>query len=189
MPEIAFHEIPQQAWKELGIDSDSHWNDPTFDLTWVSHAPTTTVLSSIGFEAIDVWSDLKGFPAAYKVPIVDTVVLRVSRITVGMPQMIDLADPIAIEAGSVVRLKLTLMGFRANLAGNESLVRLRAIANDELHLSRLINMGVLNEAIHFQSWPTPRPLVPATRPTRIQRPPSEVLYRSIIAAKLFLRLK
>ena len=142
MPEIAFHEIPQQAWKQLGIDPDGHWIDPTFDLSWVNHAPTTTVLSSIGFEAVDIWSDLKGFPGVYKVRVLDSLVLRVTPIVVGVPQMIELQDPIAIEAGAVARAKLTLVGFRTNLAGNESLIRLHATANGELYRSRLINMGV-----------------------------------------------
>jgi hypothetical protein len=142
MPELTFHEIPQQAWKELGIDLDDHWIDPTFDLSLLNHAPTTTVLSAIGFEALEVWSDLKGFAGSYKVPVLDTLTLSVSPITVGVAQMVDLKDPIAIKAGAVARVKLTLLGFRANLAGNESLIRLHATANDELHRSRLINMGV-----------------------------------------------
>jgi hypothetical protein len=142
MPEIAFHEIPQQAWKDLGIDSDDYWGDPTFDLTWVNHAPKTTVLSSIGFEAVEIWSDLKGYRGAYKVPVLETLMLSVTPITAGVSQMIELQHPIAIEAGAVARLKLTLVGFRASLPGNESLIRMHAIANDELHQSRLINMGV-----------------------------------------------
>ena len=93
MPEVAFHEIPEQAWKELGIDSDDYWSDPTFDLTWVNHAPTTTVLSSIGFEAVEIWSDLKGFPRAYNVPVLDTPVLRVTPITVAVPQWLSSKIP------------------------------------------------------------------------------------------------
>jgi hypothetical protein len=87
-------------------------------------------------------SDAKGFQGAYKVPVLDTPVLRVIPITVGAPQMVELEDPIAIDAGAVARVKLTLIGFRANLPGNESLIRLHVIANDELHQSRLINLGV-----------------------------------------------
>jgi hypothetical protein len=68
--------------------------------------------------------------------------LRVTPITVGASQMIDLQHPIAIGAGEVARIKLTLVRFRTNLVGNESLIRLRAIANGELYRSRLINMGV-----------------------------------------------
>jgi hypothetical protein len=145
MPEIAFHEIPRHAWKDLGIDSDDYWSDPTFDLTWVNYAPKPVVLSSVGFEAVVVWSDLKGFPLAYKVPVLDTVALRVMPIKVGVSQMIELQDPIVIEAAAVARVRLTLMGFRANLPGNESLIRMHAIANDELHQSRLINMGVYEQ--------------------------------------------
>lgn len=59
-----------------------------------------------------------------------------------MSQMTDVKDLIAIEAGAFAREKLTLEGFRANLVGNESLIRLRAIASGELYRSRLINMGV-----------------------------------------------
>lgn len=51
--------------------------------------------------------------------------LRVSPIAVGVPQTIEPLDPIAIEAGAVARAKLTLAGFRINLARNESLIRLR----------------------------------------------------------------
>ena len=142
IPELSFHEIPRNAWKDLGIDSDDYWIDPTFDITWINNAPKSVVLSSVGFEAVVVWSELKGLPGVYKVPVLDTLALRVTPITVGVSQMIELQDPIVIEAAAVARLKITLLGFRASLPGNESLIRMLAIANDELHQSRLINLGV-----------------------------------------------
>jgi hypothetical protein len=142
MPQIGFHAIPQQAWKELAISPSTHSIDPVFDLTLVNDAAKTRVMSSVGFEALHVWSDLKGLSGVQKVKVIDGYALAVVPISVGVPQMLQLPDPIAIPSGHPVRIKLALVGFRPNLHGNESLVRLLVIADGLTHRSRLFNLGV-----------------------------------------------
>jgi hypothetical protein len=142
IPQIGFHAIPQQAWSSLGISPETRSCDPILDLTLVNDAPRLGVLSSIGFEAHAVWSDLKGLSQPYKILVADGYVLPCTAITVGEPQMLHLPNPVAIPAGQPLRIKLTLVGFRPNLAGNESLLRLLAIADVDTHRSRLINLGV-----------------------------------------------
>jgi hypothetical protein len=141
-PQVAFHAIPQRTWTRLGISLATHSCDPIFDLTLVNDSAKTSVLSSIGFEAHSVWSDLKGLSQAYKIHVTGGYVLAVATIAIGIPQTIQLPDPLAVPAGRPVRLKLALAGFRSKLPGNESLLRLLAIADGATQRSRLINMGV-----------------------------------------------
>jgi hypothetical protein len=68
-------------------------------------------------------------------------VLKVAPIICNVPKMIELPDPIAIPTSGSGRVKLALVGFRESLPGNESLIRLRAIADGDARRSRLINMG------------------------------------------------
>jgi hypothetical protein len=100
------------------------------------------VLSSVGFEAHAVWSEFKGLSHTEKIGVVDGYVLRVEPIAIGIPQMIQLPDPIAVPASHPVRIRLTLAGFRRNLRGNESPVRILVATDGVVQRSRLINIGV-----------------------------------------------
>ena len=141
IPQVGFHAIPQDAWSTLGVSPNTHSCDPILDITLVNDSRKLSVLS-IGFEAHSVWSDLKGLPQPYKIRLTGGYVLTCGAITVGVPQMIQLPDPIAVPAGQPVRIKLTLSEFRAHLCGNESLLRLLVIADGDILRSRMINMGV-----------------------------------------------
>jgi hypothetical protein len=141
-PEIGFHAIPEQAWSDYQMSALTHSVDPILDVTLVNDTASTAILSQIGFEAHSVWSDLKGLPHAYKVELLDGYVLNVSPIVPGDMQLLQLADPIALPAGAPARIQLTLAGFRANLPGNESLLRIIAIADGIVHRSRLFEFGV-----------------------------------------------
>jgi hypothetical protein len=141
-PELSFHAFAQEAWTAAGVSPETHCCDPILDATLFNDSPTLSILSSIGFVADSVWSDLKGLSRPYKVNVTNGYVMKCDAISVGVPQLLDLPDPVAIPAGVPVRIKLTLAQFRPSLRGNESLLRLLAFADGNLLRSRLINMGV-----------------------------------------------
>lgn len=132
----------EHAWAKLEVSPSTHSLDPAFDLTLVNDARRTSVLSSVGFEAHAMWSELKGLSHTQKIGVIDGYVLRVEPIAIGIPQMIQLPDPIAVPASHPVRIRLTLAGFRRNLRGNESLARFLVAADGVVQRSRLINLGV-----------------------------------------------
>jgi hypothetical protein len=68
--------------------------------------------------------------------------MKCDAISVDVPQLLDLPDPVAIPAGVPVRIRLTVAQFQPSLGGNESLLRLLAVADGTLFRSRIINMGV-----------------------------------------------
>ncbi len=141
-PQLTFHALAQHSRAAAGASPERHCCDPIFDLTLVNDSPRTSVLSSIGFVAQALWSDLKGLPRPYRVRVTEAYVMQCDTIAVDVPQLLELPDPVGIPAGLPLRIKLTLAGFRASLRGNESLLRLLAIADGDLHRSRMINMGV-----------------------------------------------
>jgi hypothetical protein len=141
-PDIGFHEIPERAWDDLGISRRTHALEPVFDFTVVNDAQTTCVLSSVGFEVDSIWSDLKGVSGSYKVKRIGKHTLSVTKIVPGHPQMLSLPDPIAIQPLGTARISLRLQHFRQNLEGNECLLRLCVLANNEVRMSEQVYMGV-----------------------------------------------
>jgi hypothetical protein len=99
LPQIGFHALPQQAWNTPGVSPDTHCCDPILDLTLVNDSTRLSVLSSIGFVAHAVWSDLKGLKQPYKVHVTDGYVLQCEAIAAEVPQVLDLTDPLAIPGG------------------------------------------------------------------------------------------
>lgn len=141
-PGIGFHEVPEHAWPESGMSTQTHSLDPVFDFTFVNDTSSTTVISAIGFEPHAVWADLKGIPAAYKVTKVGDYAISVTSIVPHQPQMLELDDPIALPPAGTGRVSLRLSRFRQHLSGNECLLRLCVVANGEAWRSQLVYLGV-----------------------------------------------
>ncbi|MGH8128459.1 MAG: hypothetical protein ACRETC_08840 [Gammaproteobacteria bacterium] len=129
-----------------------------FNLTLVNDTTKTNVLSSIGFEAHAVGCELKGLSHNQKIAVVDGYVLHVEPIAIGIPQMLQLPDPIPVPASHPVRVRLPLAGLRRNLRGNESLVHLLVAADGVVQRSRLINLGGLSLPRGPSVYPLEQPM-------------------------------
>ena len=141
-PEIGFHALYPTAWQYRQMSTETHSVDPILDLTLVNDTASNAILSHVGFEAHSVWSDLKGWPQSSTITVLAKYALAVSSIVVGEAQFLQFPDPIRMPPGEPARIEVELAHFRENLPGNESLLRLLAVANGRVYRSRLINFGV-----------------------------------------------
>jgi hypothetical protein len=141
-PEIGFHALLEATWQDRQMSTETHSVDPILDLTLVNDTTSNAILSHVGFEAHSVWSDLKGWPQSSTINVLAKYAFDVSPIVAGDSQFLQLPDPIRMPPGEPARVQIELVRFRENLPGNESLLRLLAVANGSVHRSRLINFGV-----------------------------------------------
>lgn len=110
--------------RELGHETDSRVIDPVLDVTILQRAPFPTVVSRVGFQAVKVWTKLKGYPSARKIRLLEAYRLPVAAFEPGETYMLALPDPVHVDAGASFRFRLWLDGFCASVHGNESVIRL-----------------------------------------------------------------
>jgi len=141
-PDLGFHQVPAHAWEALKLSTESHSLDPILDIAISNDTDRTTVISALGLVPLHVWTVLKGLPGAYKIPVVDKYAIDVTRLVPGVPQMLNLPDPIAVPSHGTGRYVLCLRGFRQAADGNETLIRLAVYANNANWFSRAIYFGL-----------------------------------------------
>ena len=143
--EIGFHQLPTFTWKKGEEQRDQRVSDPILDITLINTGFHPLLFTAVGFEAIDVWSKLKGLPISAKVKRSHGYELKVEEFIIGKKTFLQFQDPIYMSPTAPYRFSLRLQNYAKVLPGNESGIKLAFKIGEQCFLSNPIYLGLYGE--------------------------------------------
>lgn len=121
---------------------DKRTTDPIFEIAILNNKTKSVLLTKIGFQAIDYWTDIKGRRTTSKIILSDAYELEVVEFQPTKDYFLKLEDQVLLEAGAAYRFKLKLKQYQRVVKGNQSIIKLSLVLNNQILRSEKIYLGL-----------------------------------------------